>query len=61
MSSSKSSKTLIFGKNRGAANHDFLSKVSIFKLWKRAWPKIGVAMILTIATQAQHVGIMGLN
>ena len=35
----------------------FLSKVSIYKFWKQAWPKMGVAMILTVAAQAHNVGI----
>ena len=37
-----------------------MSKVSIFKFWKQAWPKIRVAMILTTAGEAQNVG-MGPN
>ena len=34
----------------------FLPKVFVFKFLKWAWPKRGVAMILTIAAQAQNIG-----
>ena len=34
----------------------FLSKVGIFKFRKLVWSKTGVAMIFTIAAQAQNVG-----
>ena len=37
------------------ASTTFLPKIIIFKFWKRLWPKMGVAMILTIAPQAQNV------